>query len=178
MATVGVAVPIPDPFGTQLREARASFGDPMAATVPSHITLVPPTPVPDDEVDCFAGRLEEAASRIAAYPLQLRGTGTFRPVSPVVFVAVSLGISSTEMLAGAVRSALGSTIPEAAFPFHPHVTVAQDLDDPALDRAYEELADFECRFTVESFALYLHEDPTGWAPQRTFALNATTTGHA
>ncbi len=172
MPVVGVAIPVPEPYGSQLREARASFGDPLAATVPSHVTLIPPTPVPDGEVDCFAGRLAQAAAELARYPLRLRGTGTFRPVSPVVFVAVSEGISGTELLAERVRSSLGATIPAPAFPFHPHVTVAQDLDDAALDRAYDELADFECRFQVDSFALYLHEEPGGWAPQRTFWLDA------
>ena len=170
MATVGVSIAIPDPFGAQLQQARASFGDPLAATVPSHITLIPPTVVADDDVDCFASRLADAASTTAPYSLHLRGTGTFRPVSPVVFVAVSEGISETELLAQAVRSALGTTIPEADFPFHPHVTVAQDLDEAGLERAYSELADFECRFDVASFALYLHDETVGWAPHRTFDL--------
>lgn len=171
MAIVGVSIPIPDPYGSQLQEARASFGDPLAATVPSHITLIPPTPVPDDEVDCFSSRLDTAATMMPPYALRLRGTGTFRPVSPVVFVAVSKGISYTEMLAARVRGELAGTIPAAQFPYHPHVTVAHDLDDDALDLADETLKDFECEFRVESFALYLHEDPTGWSPQRTFALN-------
>jgi 2'-5' RNA ligase len=100
----------------------------------------------------------------------LRGTGTFRPVSPVVFVAVSHGISYTEMLAQCVRDALDS--PEPEFPFHPHVTVAHNLDDPSLDRAYEELADFECEFTVSEFALYHHQDDAGWVPQHAFALGS------
>lgn len=172
MPVVGVAIGIPEPFGSQLRAARASFGDPQAATVPSHITLVPPTVVHDGEVEALGDRLTRAASALAPYPLRLRGTGTFRPVSPVVFVAVSQGISYTEMLAKSVRSALGSAATEPEFPFHPHVTVAQDVDDAALDRAYDELADFECEFRVESFALYLHDDEAGWAPRRDFALNS------
>lgn len=172
MTTVGVAIPVPPPFGEQLREARASFGDPMAATVPSHITLIPPTPIPEDDVDAFAGALADAADSVGGYPLRLRGTGTFRPISPVVFVAVSQGISYTELLAQAVRRALGTSVADAEFPFHPHVTVAHGLDDDALDRAYDELSDFECRFRVDSFALYTHHDDTGWVPQRRFALRA------
>ena len=35
--------------------------------------------------------------------MRLRGTGTFRPVSPVVFVNVAEGISRCELLADAVR---------------------------------------------------------------------------
>ena len=78
--------------------------------------------------------------------MRLRGTGTFRPVSPVVFIAVSQGISYTEMLAKSVRRALGA--PEPDFPFHPHVTIAHNLDDASLDQAYDELSTFECEFSV------------------------------
>ncbi|AWB93267.1 2'-5' RNA ligase family protein [Aeromicrobium chenweiae] len=168
MPTIGVAIPVPDPYGTQLREKRADFGDPMAETVPSHVTLIPPTEVADDQLDGVCAALERASATLPPFPMRLRGTGTFRPVSPVVFVAVSQGISYTEMLAKCVRKALHSPDPE--FPFHPHVTVAHNLDDASLDRAYDELNDFECRFTVSEFALYHHEDGSGWVPQRSFPL--------
>jgi 2'-5' RNA ligase len=167
---IGVAIPVPDPYGSLLREKRAEFGDPMAETIPSHVTLIPPTEVADAELDVVRGSLERASAALPPFPMRLRGTGTFRPVSPVVFVAVSQGISYTEMLAKCVRDALDS--PEPEFPFHPHVTVAHNLDDPSLDRAYEELADFECEFTVSEFALYHHEDASGWVPQQAFALGA------
>lgn len=168
MTIIGVAIPVPDPFGAMLREKRAEFGDPMAETIPSHVTLMPPTDVADAELEIVRDSLERASSALPPFPMRLRGTGTFRPVSPVVFVAVSEGISYTEMLAKCVRDALDS--PEPEFPYHPHVTVAHNLDDPSLDRAYEELSDFECEFTVSEFALYHHQDESGWVPQQAFAL--------
>lgn len=170
MPTIGVAIPVPEPYGSALREKRAEFGDPMAETVPSHVTLIPPTEVEPGELGLVCSALDEASGTLAPFSMKLRGTGTFRPVSPVVFVAVSLGISYTELLASAVRSALDS--PEPEFPFHPHVTVAHNLDDASLDRAYAELRDFECEFTVSEFALYHHEDDRGWVPQRAFPLGA------
>jgi 2'-5' RNA ligase len=75
---------------------------------------------------------------------------------------------ATEVLAGQLRAAVAA--PPAAFPFHPHVTVAQNLDDPSLDHAHETLRDFECEFEVSEFALYLHDDDAGWEPQHTFDL--------
>ena len=47
MTTIGVAIPIPDPYGAELRQHRADFGDPMAASVPTHVTLLPPTEIDD-----------------------------------------------------------------------------------------------------------------------------------
>jgi 2'-5' RNA ligase len=170
MPTIGVAIPVPEPYGELLREKRAGFGDPMAETVPSHVTLIPPTDVDDADLDAVYAALERAAATMPPFPMRLRGTGTFRPVSPVVFVAVSQGISYTEMLAKSVRTTLRSPDPE--FPFHPHVTVAHNLDDASLDRAYDDLNDFECQFLVSEFALYHHEDESGWVPQRAFRLGA------
>lgn len=172
MPIIGVAIPVPEPYGSLLREKRAAFGDPMAETIPSHVTLIPPTDVRDDELDCVCSALERASVTLPPFKMKLRGTGTFRPVSPVVFVAVSQGISYTEMLARCVRDALDS--PEPEFPFHPHVTVAHNLDDASLDRAYEDLSDFECDFTVDEFALYHHEEEAGWVPQRAFPLGSQT----
>lgn len=169
--TIGVAVPVPEPYGSVLRAARASFGDPMAATVPAHITLAPPAQVQERDLERLAIDLERVAALLPPYQIRLRGTGTFRPVSPVVFVAVSEGISDTEVLARQVCRVLGDEVSE--FPYHPHVTVAHHLDDPTLDRAYDELAGFECRFRVAEFALYHHDDVQGWVPQQTFALRKT-----
>lgn len=168
MLTMGVSIQIPEPFGSELRQLRAAFGDPMAETVPSHVTLVPPTELTNAEFDGVCGSLQSAASSLHAFPMRLRGTGTFRPISPVVFVAVSQGISYTELLAKAIRTELGA--PEPEFPFHPHVTVAHNLDDDTLDHAYDALAGFECSFLVEAFHLYLHEDGDGWMPRREFRL--------
>lgn len=168
MLTMGVAIAIPEPFGSELRQQRAAFGDPMAETVPSHVTLMPPTEVTDAEFDGVCGALQSAASSMHPFPMRLRGTGTFRPISPVVFIAVSQGISYTELLAKVVRTKLEA--PEPEFPFHPHVTIAHNLDDDALDRAYDELAAFECTFQVDAFHLYLHEGENGWAPRHEFML--------
>lgn len=168
MPTIGVAIPVPEPHGSLLRERRADFGDPMAETVPSHVTLIPPTEVADGDLAVVCDALERASATLPPFAMRLRGTGTFRPVSPVVFVAVSQGISYTEMLSKCVRNALHS--PEPEFPFHPHVTIAHNLDDSSLDRAYDELSDFECQFVVKEFALYHHEGDVGWVPQRAFPL--------
>lgn len=168
MLTIGVAIAVPEPYGTQLRRSRASFGDPQAETVPTHVTLLPPTTVFDEDMSDVEKHLDVVAASHAAFNLHLCGSDTFRPVSPVVFVAVVAGISECEQLASDVRNGpLGRDVP---FPFHPHVTVAHDLPDPALDRAYEELADYDCRFDVDSFALFVHDEALGWTTQREFAL--------
>ena len=168
MPTIGVAIPIPEPWATQLQDYRTSVGDATAEQIPTHITLIPPVEVTDDELEHVAEHLDAAARSVDGFRIHLRGTGTFRPVSPVVFVTLAEGISSCEVLAGAVRR--GPLAVDLSFPYHPHVTIAHHLDDAALDRAFDELADFECEFPVESFCLYVHDADRGWRPSRSFRL--------
>jgi 2'-5' RNA ligase len=169
--TIGVAVAIPEPWASQLQDYRARLGDATASMIPTHITLVPPTDVDDAVFDDIEEHLAAVAATVDAFGVHLRGTGTFRPVSPVVFVAVVEGISQCEQLAGAVRR--GPLDVDLSFPYHPHVTVAHDLPDPALDRAFEELSGFDCRFEVDEFHLYVHDQREGWRPTRDFALRST-----
>lgn len=170
MPTIGVAIAIPEPWATELQDYRASLGDATAERIPTHITLIPPVEVDADDFAEVERHLECAGAEVEAFRIHLRGTGTFRPVSPVVFVTVVEGISRCEQLASRVRS--GPLGVELRFPYHPHVTIAHHLDDPTLDRAFGELADFECAFRADDFSLYVHDDQAGWQPTRSFSLRA------
>ena len=168
MPTIGVAIAIPEPWASELQDYRTSIGDTTAAQIPTHITLLPPTEVDAAEVASVSEHLAEAAATVEPFVIHLRGTGTFRPVSPVIFVTVVEGISSCEQLADAVRR--GPLEVDLHFPYHPHVTIAHHLDDQALDRAFDELAHYECSFSADSFSLYVHDEVTGWVPTKEFGL--------
>jgi 2'-5' RNA ligase len=170
VTTIGVSVAVPDPWGAQLQDYRVALGDATGRGVPTHITLLPPIDVDDELLPTIHDHLAGVAEKAEPFGVRLRGTGTFRPVSPVVFVNVVQGISECEMLASAVRQ--GPLAVDPRFPYHPHVTVAHHLDEPLLDRAFEELGSFDCRFTVEHFSLYVHEDGPGWTPFRDFPLGS------
>jgi 2'-5' RNA ligase len=165
---VGVAIGIPEPWGSQLNESRAATGDPLAPFVPAHVTLLGPTDVAADALPSIEEHLATVAAGHRPYVVRLRGTGTFRPVTAVVFVAVASGISQCEQLAGAVRS--GPLQRDLHFPYHPHVTVAHDISSEAMDAVFEELAGFSARFVVDHFTLYVHGTDGRWRPVRDFPL--------
>jgi 2'-5' RNA ligase len=167
---IGVAVPIPDPYGIELQRWRESFGDPLAAAIPTHITLLPPTPVDDSMTDEMEDHLRLVAESARPFVVRLRGTATFRPVSPVVFVALADGIGACEEVERRVRS--GPLARQLGFPYHPHVTVAHDLPDEVLDRAFKELADYDARFSVTGFSLYQHGLDGVWRPQLEFPFGS------
>jgi 2'-5' RNA ligase len=166
--TIGVAIAIPEPWASELQDYRTSVGDTTATHIPTHITLIPPAEVGEAELGVVTDHLNGAAARVEPFDIHLRGTGTFRPVSPVVFVTLAEGISGCELLADAVRQ--GPLATDLDFPYHPHVTVAHHLDDPTLDRAFDELAAFECRFAVGAFSLYVHDASAGWRPTHEYEL--------
>jgi 2'-5' RNA ligase len=170
VTTIGVAIAVPDPWGTALQEYRTALGDVSAEQIPTHITLMPPVEVQAGGLPAVEEHLLQASAQNNAFTVHLRGTGTFRPVSPVVFVVVVEGISQCEQLAFSVRR--GPLACELQFPYHPHVTVAHHLSDQHLDKAFHELADFDCTFEVDHFSLYEHDPATGWRPTRDFPLTA------
>ena len=138
----------------------------MASAIPPHVTLLPPTAIGDDTMGAFLEHLRVVTAGVEPFRMVLSGTGTFRPVSPVVFVQVSLGIAQCEALERAVRS--GPVERRLDFPYHPHVTVAHHLGEDALDRAFADLGDFRCDFRVGSVELYTHDEDGVWRVQGPF----------
>lgn len=169
MAVHGVSIAVPEPWGSELQRCREEVGDPMARAIPPHITLMPPTEIPAEQLDMFCQHLQAIAAQKGPFTMRLRGTGTFRPVSPVVFVQVAQGIPMCERLEHAVRR--GPVIRDLEFPYHPHVTVAHAIEDAGLDRAFDELAGFDAAFDVTEFHLYEHGGDGVWRPMTGFELS-------
>jgi 2'-5' RNA ligase len=166
---IGVAIDIPEPWGTALTRRRAEAGDPQAAYTPAHVTLLGPTEVATDALPAVEKHLEVVATAKGPFTIQLRGTGTFRPITEVVFVTLAVGISECELLAGAIAAAEGVQR-DTRFPYHPHVTVAQDVPPEALDAVFDDLSGFSARFPVTSFTLFSHGGEGLWRPRRDFPL--------
>ncbi|MHB1739431.1 MAG: 2'-5' RNA ligase family protein [Actinomycetes bacterium] len=166
--TIGVAIPIPEPYGTQLQAWRRRFGDQAAGKIPTHVTLLPPTEVDVPDLEAIGAHLQAVAVHHRPFGLHLRGTGTFAPVSAVVFVQVVAGISACEQLAAEVRSS--PLAPPVRFPYHPHVTVAHELATSAMREAFTRLAGYEARFAVEHFSMFEHGVDAVWRQVRDYPL--------
>lgn len=161
---IGVALDIPQPFKQELQEWRERLGDPNAARIVPHVTLLPPTPVPSEALPEIEEHLRCVAATFEPFDIRLRGSATFLPISPVVFVPLVVGIAECEQLEVAVRSGpLQRTI---GYPYHPHVTVAHDLPAAALERAYADLASYDASFRVWGITLFEQGPDLHWRPQR------------
>ncbi|MEU1480118.1 2'-5' RNA ligase family protein [Streptomyces sp. NPDC001668] len=171
--TIGVSIAVPEPHGSLLQERRAGFGDAAAHGIPTHVTLLPPTEVADTALTAIEAHLTEVAAAGRPFPMKLAGTGTFRPLSPVVFVQVAQGAEACTWLQKQVRDASGPVARELQFPYHPHVTVAHGIDEAAMDRAFEELADFEAEWPCTGFALYEQGADGVWRKLREFTFGGS-----
>ncbi|MZD07606.1 2'-5' RNA ligase family protein [Streptomyces sp. SID5785] len=168
--TIGVSIAVPEPHGSLLQERRAGFGDPAAHGIPTHITLLPPTEVESGDLPAIEAHLTEVAAGGRPFAMRLSGTGTFRPLSPVVFIQVVEGAEACTWLQKQVRDASGPVSRELQFPYHPHVTVAHGIAEEAMDRAFEELSDYEAAWPCTGFALYEQGADGVWRRLRDFAF--------
>ncbi|MGY4925370.1 2'-5' RNA ligase family protein [Streptomyces sp. 900105755] len=168
--TIGVSIAVPEPHGSLLQERRAGFGDAAAHGIPTHVTLLPPTEVDEGELAVVQAHLGEVAAAGRPFPMRLCGTGTFRPLSPVVYVRVAQGAEDCAWLQARVRDEAGPLARELQFPYHPHVTVAHGIDEAAMDRAFAELAGYEAEWPCTGFALYEQGADGVWRKLRDYVF--------
>jgi 2'-5' RNA ligase len=171
--TIGVSIAVPEPHGSELQQLRAGFGDASAHGIPTHVTLLPPTEIDEDALPAVEAHLTEVAAAGRPFRMRLSGTGTFRPVSPVVFVRIVAGAEACTGLQQQVRDPAGPAARELQFPYHPHVTVAHGIDEAAMDRAFEELADYEAEWPCTGFALYEQGADSVWRQLREFTFGGS-----
>jgi 2'-5' RNA ligase len=165
---IGIAIGIPEPFGSELQGWRERLGDPNAMRIVPHVTLLPPTPVSNESLDRIEEHLRIAATSFRPFDIRLRGSATFLPVSPVVFVPLVQGIAECEQLEQRVRR--GPLARDVEYTYHPHVTVAHDLPDDALYRAWTDLTSYDASFAVPGFTLFEQGPDQVWRPQRDFTF--------
>jgi 2'-5' RNA ligase len=159
---------VPSPLGERLLQVRRDCGDPQAEAFPPHITVIPPALIARAALPDVLKRIEAATASCERFTVRLRGAGTFRPVSPVVFARLAEGFEACQAFETQVRSAVGPLEPR--FPYHPHVTVAQDAPDTELDQAEHAIGDLDARFEAAVLDVCLLRPDAVWQPLRRFAL--------
>ncbi|MGG5173948.1 2'-5' RNA ligase family protein [Pseudarthrobacter sp. J1763] len=155
---VGIILGFPERIARELQLWRASFGDPMASIVPAHITLVTTTPARDWETTLSHAR--KVAKTTQPFRLSIHGTGSFRPLSPVVYIRVVDGFEECVQLHSKLQS--GPLARDLVFPYHPHVTVAHDVAEASLDDAENALENYHAEFPVTSMGVYEHDSNGIW----------------
>jgi 2'-5' RNA ligase/8-oxo-dGTP pyrophosphatase MutT (NUDIX family) len=172
---LGVVARLPEPLGIHVQAWRRALRDPTAGRVDPHLTLVPPQTVAERDLDRAVRLVERAAAEAVPFLVELAGADTFLPDAPVAYLAVREGGPALQALEVALQE---PPLDRRTHPFHPHVTVAQDLPDDRIEAAAAELAGFRAAFPVREIALLREERDERrekvWRPLATVPVGAST----
>lgn len=171
--TIGIALAVPEPWASTVHQWRRGYGDRYADRMPTHLTILPPTRVDLLDLPAVHEGLREAARSIAPFTVHVAGTGTFRPESPVVFLAVSEGAAECAALEQAVRTCVGERVAGVRprlHPFHPHVTLAMEVADAVLDAAAADHTATQFSWQVQEVTLYFRDSAGFWHLDRDVPL--------
>ncbi|EEH64133.1 2',5' RNA ligase family protein [Gleimia coleocanis DSM 15436] len=148
---IGLVIAVPEPWMTLLTEARVHLSDDHGINTPAHITLLPPTTVKKADREKVFEHLQSVAKSVSPFKVRVAGTGSFRPVSPVVFFNIHEGAAQLISLEEKVRA--GITNEPRRFDYHPHVTLVQGVSEELLDKAEALGAHFEAEWVIPGFRL-------------------------
>jgi 8-oxo-dGTP pyrophosphatase MutT (NUDIX family)/2'-5' RNA ligase len=170
-ARLGVIARLPEPLAIHVQAWRRALGDPEAGRIGPHLTLAPPQTVAERDLGRAVALVERVAAEAVPFLVELDGAATFLPESPVAYLVVREGGPALEAIEAALRE---SPLERRTHPFHPHVTVAQDLPDDRIGAAARELAGFRAAFPVRELALLREDRDTVWRPLATATVGAST----
>jgi 2'-5' RNA ligase len=124
---------VPEPLGGFIERLRQEIQPGYKGS--SHLTFLPPRPrdVPQEQV---RSQLEAGLRNQPAFRVELRDVRVF-PVSEAVHLSVGAGRIEAKRIHGLLHR--GNLCCQESFEYHPHVTLAHDLD-PANVAAAAELA--------------------------------------
>jgi 2'-5' RNA ligase/8-oxo-dGTP pyrophosphatase MutT (NUDIX family) len=168
---LGVIARLPEPLAIHVQAWRRALGDPAAGRIAPHLTLVPPQTVAERDLDRAVALVERAAAEAVPFLVELHGAATFLPDSPVAYLVVREGGPALQALEVALQD---SPLDRRTHPFHPHVTVTQDLPPDRIEAAARELAGFQAAFPVREIALLREERDKVWRPLTTVTVGAST----
>jgi 2'-5' RNA ligase/8-oxo-dGTP pyrophosphatase MutT (NUDIX family) len=169
---LGVIARLPEPIGIHVQAWRRALGDPAAARIPPHLTLAPPQTVAERDLDRAVALVGRAATEAVPFLVELDGAATFLPDSPVAYLVVGEGGPALQALEVALQAPPLER--RATHPFHPHVTITQDLPADRIEAAAGELAGFRAGFPVREIALMREDRDKVWRPLATATVGAST----
>jgi 2'-5' RNA ligase len=155
---LGVALLLPSPVAEEVDGLRRAVGDRSLSRVPPHITLVPPVNVHQVDLPRALAVLRAAA---AATPAPLTVTigppTSFLPANPVLYLPVGGHVDAVHALRGRVwESPLTRSL---AWPFVPHVTLADGVARERLEAALMALVGYTATTVIHRVHLLVERRP-------------------
>jgi 2'-5' RNA ligase len=122
---------VPDPLGRfldDLRRELAPHSNPHA-----HVSVLPPRPLAV-EWQVAAGQARALTEGWAPFEIELAGLQIF-PVTNVIYLEIGAGTAELRRMHAAMNA--GVLEFEEPFPYHPHITLAQEIPHQEVRAVYE-----------------------------------------
>jgi 2'-5' RNA ligase len=163
---LGVVLLVPEPWCTEVDGLRRALGDEALPRVASHLTLVPPVNVREDDLAAAFDLVHETAAACPPLTLRLGPVATFAPVNPVAYLAVSGDAGTMARLLGLKEALLTGPLERVSeHDYIPHVTVANELPEDRLAASALALSDYRAEVTFERVHVLAEQQPGRiWVP--------------
>jgi 2'-5' RNA ligase len=141
----------------------------------AHVTILPPRPLPAHTQE-FLADIREKCQMTEPFDAGLSEVSTFWPIKGVVYLPIAAGAERLAALHNLLSGGASEWI--EPYPYVPHVTVAQELDEAetqaAVRLASEEWARFSGApsFRIESLSLVRQQDDQCWIDLASVALGS------
>ena len=164
---LGVALVVPQPVASEIDGLRRACGDGGLGRVPPHLTLVPPVNVNTSDLGRALAVLRAAAASVPeAIEATLGPVTTFAPDTPVLYLAVAGDDEAADRLQRLRDNVfLPPLARPLAWPFVPHVTLADEMEADRIVAAMAALRDYRIDVVFGHLTL-LQEGSPGrvWSP--------------
>lgn len=145
---LGVVLLVPPPARTEIDGLRRACGSTSIGRIPPHLTLVPPVNVREEDLPLALERLRGAAADARPFRVDLGPPETFHPASPVVYLAV--GGDEVGRVAELRRLVFAPPLERPlTYAFHPHVTLAEEVEVARIEAMLLALADYRAGVTFD-----------------------------
>lgn len=159
---LGVVLLVPPPLDQEVDALRKAVGDGTLGRVPPHLTLVPPVNVREDRLPDALRVLREAGAATRPFPVTFGPPTSFLPESPTLYLPVTEGEEAVLRLRERVfREPLSRPL---TWPYVPHVTVADEVDETRIAAAEVALAPYRTATTFERVHLLQETPGRVWVP--------------
>ncbi|HVF33521.1 MAG TPA: GNAT family N-acetyltransferase [Acidimicrobiales bacterium] len=160
---VGVVLLVPSPWATEIDGLRRALGDGGLGRIPTHLTLVPPVNVREDELADALDVLRAAAATMRPFTARLGPPATFLPVNPVAYLSVvGTGLDEVRRVREAVF--VEPLARPLTWSFVPHVTLADEADPERIRAALSVLGDYSVDVVFDRVHLLQEGEGRTWKP--------------
>jgi 2'-5' RNA ligase len=122
---------IPDPLGRYLDDLRRELAP--DCNPHAHVSVLPPRPLAV-EWQAAAGQARALTETWAPFEIELAGLRIF-PVTNVIYLEIGAGAADLRRMHAAMNA--GALEFEEPFPYHPHITLAQEIPQQEVAAVYE-----------------------------------------